>query len=108
MKQTDKQFVSKLQKHSKQIEQDKADVEWDETQGGVGGDVMTGFRRALRRGLQDAVDECLDDDLTQAERDERTEHELLRYELNKALAKSPEFRKQYLARERERRRRLEK
>ena len=108
MKQTDKQFISKLQKHSKRIEQDMADIEWDETQGSVGGDVLGDFRRELRRELRDVVDECLDDDLTQAERDERTEYELLRYQLKKALAKSPEFRKQYLARERERRRRLEK
>ena len=108
MKRTDKQFISKLSKHSERIEQDIADIEWEETQGSVGADVMDGFRRELRRALQSAVDECLDDDLAVAERDEHTERELLRYELNKALAKSPEARKQYIQRQREFQQRFEK
>ena len=108
MKRTGKKLISKLRKHNKQIEQDTADIEWEETQGGFTGDAMSGFRRELRRALQSAVDECLDDDLTPDERDERTERELLRYELNKILAKSPEARKQYIQRQREFQRRFEK
>lgn len=108
MKRTHKQLISKLRKHNKQIEQDRADIEWEETQGSFTGDVMSGFRRELRRGLQAAVDECSGDDLTPAERDERTERELLRYELNKALAKSPEARKRYIQRQRQFQQRFEK
>ncbi len=107
MKRTGKNLISKLRKHGKQIEQDRADIEWQETQGSFTGDAMSGFRRELRRALQSAVDECLDDALTPAERDERTERELLRYELNKALAKSPEARQQYIQRQREFQRRLQ-
>lgn len=110
MKRTGKNLISKLRKHGKRIKQDRADIEWEETQGSftVTGDAMSGFRRELRRALQSAVDECLDDDLTPAERDERTERELLRYELNKALAKSPEARKRYIQRQREFQQRFEK
>jgi len=106
MKRTGKNLISKLRRHGKQIEQDRADIEWEETQGSFRVDAMNSFRRELRKALQSAVDECLDDGLTPAERDERTERELLRYELNKALAKSPEARKRYIQKQREFQRRF--
>ena len=108
MKQTDKRFISKLRKHNNQIERDAEDIEWEETQLSVGDDVMAAFRRELRRELQNLVDECLNDEITAQEQDERTDYELLRYELNKALAKSPEARQQYIQRQREFQRRFEK
>ena len=108
MKRTGKKLISKLRKHGKQIEQDRADIEWEETQGSFTGDAMSGFKGELRRALQSAVDECLDDELAAAGWDERTERELLRYELNKALANSAEARKQYIQRQREFQQRFKK
>jgi hypothetical protein len=103
-----KRFIDKLKKPNRQIEQDAADIEWDETEGSVGGGVIAAFRRDLRRGLQDAASETIADEDLRSERDERTEDELLNYELNKALAKSPKYHKQYLKRELERRRRIDR
>jgi len=101
MKQTDKQFINKLQKNNKRLEQDKEDFDWQETQGSVGSDLLADFKRELHSGLQDVADECLCDDSTQQESDERTQSELMRRELGRALAKSQEFRKQYIQRQRD-------
>ena len=65
------------------------------------------FEHELRRGLQDVAQSCLYSSKTGSQLDSETEHELLRYELGKALARSPEFRKQYIAQELARQRRLE-
>jgi len=108
MEQTDKRFISKLRKQNNQIEQDTADIEWDEKGLGVGDDIMAAFRRDLRRGLKDVVDECLSDEITRQEQNERTDYELLRFELSKALAKSSEASRRYLKRQQEFQRRLEK
>ena len=70
MKQTDKRFISKLRKQNNQIEKMTEDIEWDEKEVSVGDDVMAAFRRELRRGLQDVVDECLNDEVTKQEQDE--------------------------------------
>ena len=106
MKQTDKQFFSKLSKHSERIEKDREDIEREETDGELVTDVLNNFKRELRRGLQDAVHNCLSD--SQKDKDEQTQHELLRYELGKRLAKSPEARKQYVQRQRELQQRFKK
>ena len=106
MKQTDNQLISKLSKHSERIEKDREDVEREETDGELVTDVLNDFKRELRRGLQDAVHNCLSD--SQKDKDEQTQHELLRYELGKRLAKSPEARKQYIQRQREFQQRFEK
>ena len=108
MKQTDKRFISKLRKHNNQIERDAEDIEWQETQLSVGDDVMAAFRRELRRELKNLVDECLNDEITAQEQDERTDYELLRYKLSKALGLSSEARKQYILRQREFQQRFKK
>ena len=107
MKQTDKRFISRLRKHNNQIERDAEDIEWEETQLSVGDDVMAAFRRDLRRGLKDVVDECLSDEITRQEQNERTDYELLRFELSKALAKSSEAHRCYIKRQQEFQRRLQ-
>ena len=107
MKQTDKRFISRLRKHNNQIERDAEDIEWEETQLSVGDDVMAAFRRELRRGLQNLVDECLNDEVTKQEQDERTDYELLRYKLSKALGKSSEANRRYIERQQEFQRRLQ-
>ena len=106
MKQTDKQFFSKLSKHREPIEKDREDIEREETDGELVTDVLNDFKRELRRGLQDAVHNCLSD--SQKDKDEQTQHELLRYELGRRLAKSPEARKQYIQRQREFKQRFKK
>ena len=98
MKRTDKELISKLRKHNKQIERDRADIEWEETQLSVGDDVMAAFRRELRRELKNLVDECLNDEITAQEQDERTDYELLRYKLSKALGSSSEAHRRYIER----------
>ena len=106
MKRTNKKLISKLSKHSERIERDREDVEREETDGELVTDVMNDFKRELRRGLQDAVRNCLSD--SQKDKDKQTQHELLRYELGKRLAKSPEARKQYIQRQREFQQRFKK
>ena len=109
MKRTGKKLISKLSKlskHSERIEKDREDVEREETDGELVTDVLNDFKRELRRGLQDAVHNCLSD--SQKDKDEQTQHELLRYELGKRLAKSPEARKQYIQRQREFQQRFKK
>jgi hypothetical protein len=101
MKQTDKQFINKLQKNNKRVERYAVDIEREETQDSVGRDLLADFKRELHSGLQDAADECLCDDLTWQESDERTQSELMRHELGRALANAPEFRKQYIQRQRD-------
>jgi len=96
-----------LRKHNNQIERDAEDIEWEETQLSVGDDVMAAFRRDLRRGLQNLVDECLNDEVTKQEQDERTDYELLRYKLSKALGKSSEAHRRYIERQQEFQRRLQ-
>ena len=103
MKRTGKKLISK---HSERIEKDREDVEREETDGELVTDVLNDFKRELRRGLQDAVHNCLSD--SQKDKDEQTQHELLRYELGKRLAKSPEVRKQYIQRQREFQQRFKK
>ena len=102
MEQTSKHFISKLTKRSGRIERDREDIEREESDGEIVTDPLHNFRR----GLQDAADSCLNGG--RIEPDERTQYELLRYELNKALAKSPEARKQYIQRQREFQQRFEK
>ena len=106
MEQTSKHFISKLTKRSGRIERDREDIEREESDGEIVTDPLHNFRRELRRGLQDAAESCLNGG--RIEPDERTQYELLRYELNKALAKSPEARKQYIQRQREFQQRFEK
>lgn len=106
MNRTGKQFISNLQKHNKRIEQDTADIEWKETQGSVGDDVLDNFRRELRRSLQYDANSCLS--ASQQEKDERNQHELLRYDLGKKLAKSQEARLDSMARRKEFQQRFEK
>jgi hypothetical protein len=103
MKRMNKKLISK---HSERIEKDREDVEREETDGELVTDVLNDFKRELRRGLQDAVHNCLSD--SQKDKDEQTQHELLRYELGKRLAKSPEARKQYIQRQREFQQRFKK
>ena len=106
MERTSKKLISKLSKHSERIEKDREDVEREETDGELVTDMLNDFKRELRRGLQDAVHSCLSD--SQKDKDEQTQHELLRYELGKRLAKSPEARKQYVQRQREFQQRFKK
>ena len=106
MKRIGKNLISKLSKHSERIERDRQDVKREETDGELVTDVLNDFKREVRRGLQDAVHNCLSD--SQKDKDEQTQHELLRYELGKRLAKSPEARKQYIQRQREFQQRFKK
>ena len=106
MKQTNKHFTSKLTKRSGRIEHDREDIEREENDGEISTDPLNDFRRELRRGLQDAANSCLNDG--RIEPDERTQYELLRYELGKALASSPAARKDYIRRQREFQQRLER
>ena len=106
MEKTNNNFISKLTKRSERIEQDRDDMEREENDGEISTDPLNDFRRELRRGLQDAADSCLNDG--RIEPDERTQYELLRYELGKALAKSPAARKDYLQRKRRFQQRFEK
>jgi len=106
MEQTSKHFISKLTKRSGRIERDREDIEREESDGEIVTDPLNDFRRELRRGLQDAADCCLNGG--RIEPDERTQSELLRYELGKALAKSPAARKDYLQRQRRFQQRFEK
>ena len=103
MKRTGKKIISK---HSERIEKDREDIEREETDGELVTDVLNDFKRELRRGLQDAVHNCLSD--SQKDKDEQTQHELLRYELGRRLAKSPEARRQYIQRQREFKQRFKK
>ena len=106
MKQTDNQFISKLSKHSERIEQARDDIEREEIDGTLVTDVLNDFQRELRRGLQDVVHSCLSD--SQKDKDEQTQHELLRYELGRQLAKSLEARQQYILRQHEFQQRFKK
>ena len=106
MEKTNNNFISKLTKRSGRIERDREDIEREESDGEIVTDPLHNFRRELRRGLQDAADSCLNDG--RIEPDERTQYELLRYELGKALAKSPAARKDYLQRKRRFQQRFEK
>jgi len=106
MKQTDKQFISKLRKQSEGIEQDREGSVREETDGELVTDVLNDFKRELRKDLQDAVHSCLIDG--KKNEDEKTQHELLRYELGKRLAKSSEAREQYIQQQREFQQRFKK
>ena len=106
MEKTNKHFTSKLIKRSGRIERDREDIEREESDGEIVTDPLNDFRRELRRGLQDAADSCLN--CGRIEPDERTQSELLRYELGKALAKSPAAREDYLQRKRRFQQRFEK
>jgi hypothetical protein len=106
MEKTNNNFISKLTKRSERIDRDRADIEREESDGEIVTDPLNDFRKELRRGLQDAADSCLNDG--RIEPDERTQYELLRYELGKALAKSPAARKDYLQRKRRFQQRFEK
>jgi hypothetical protein len=106
MEKTNNNFISKLTKRSGRIERDREDIEREESDGEIVTDPLNDFRKELRRGLQDAADSCLNDG--RIEPDERTQYELLRYELGKALAKSPAARKDYLQRIRRFQQRFEK
>ena len=106
MEQTSKHFISKLTKRSGRIERDREDIEREESDGEIVTDPLNAFRRELRRGLQDAADCCPNG--VRIEPDERTQAGLLRYELGKALAKSPAAREDYLQRQRRFQQRFEK
>ena len=106
MEKTNQHFISKLTKRSGRIERDREDIEREESDGEIVTDPLNNFRRELRRGLQDAAESCLNDG--RIEPDERTQYELLRYELGKALAKSPAARKDYLQRQRKFQQRFDK
>ena len=58
MKRTGKKLISK---HSERIEKDIEDIEREETDGELVTDVLNDFKRELRRGLRDAVHNCLSD-----------------------------------------------
>lgn len=106
MKQTNKHFIGKLTKRSERIEQDRDDIEREESDGEIVSDPLSDFRRELRRGLQDVADSCLNDG--RIEPDMRTQYELLRYELGKALASSSAARKDYIRRQRKFQQRFER
>lgn len=107
MKHTDKQLISKLHRHSKRIEQDKRDAERDHA-GESAVDTLNDFRRQLQMGLQQVADECLNSEQTAQDSDQQTQHELLRAQLGRVLARSPEARLDYIARHKEFQSRFEK
>lgn len=107
-------FLNRIVRPNCAIEQSADEIEQSKTQHSLTKDDLGKFQQELRRGLQDVAQSCLYSSKTgslldsETEHvDSETEHELLRYELGKALARSPEFRKQYIAQELARRRRLE-
>ena len=103
-------FTGRVTQPSRQIEQDAAEIEWDETQGTTGGDVMDNIRRELRQGLEQVARECLRGDLSQDEtnNEDRQQQGLLDIELRKALKRSPRAHDEYQKREREFQQRIKK
>ena len=104
MNDRESKFLNRIVRPNCAIEQSADEIEQSKTQTK---DDLGKFQQELRRGLQDVAQSCLYSSKTGSQLDSETEHELLRYELGKALARSPEFRKQYITQELARRRRLE-
>jgi hypothetical protein len=108
MKKSVIKFLNKVMQPNCAIEQDAKEIEWEETESSLATDDLAKFRQELRRGHKDVADSCLRASNDVSKLDSNTEHELLRYGLGKALARSPECRLQYVQQEIARRRRLEK
>ena len=107
MNDRERKFLNRIVRPNCAIEQNADEIEQSETQNSLTKDDLGKFQQDLRRGLQDVAQSCLDSSKTGSQLDSETEQELLRYELGKALARSPEFRKHYITQELARRRRLE-
>ena len=107
MKNRESKFLNKIVQPNCAIEQSDDEIEQEETQSSLTKDDLGKFQQELRRGLKDAADSYLYTSKSASQLDDDTEYELLRYELGKALARSPEFRKQYVTQELARRSRLE-
>jgi hypothetical protein len=107
MNDRESKFLNRIERANCAIEQSADEIEQSETQNSLTKDDLGKFQQELRRGLQDVAQSCLYSSKTGSQLGSETEHELLRYELGKALARSPEFRKQYITQELARQRRLE-
>ena len=107
MNDRESKFLNRIVRPNCAIEQSADEIEQSKTQNSLTKDDLGKFQQELRRGLQDVAQSCLYSSKTGSQLDSETEHELLRYELGNALARSPEFRKQYIAQELARQRRLE-